>query len=940
MYNLAQPSSITLNLGGSLATKFDREFKLSANRLSEVITFCYYQLDGFSELTSELDQAGSLAYIEVAQGDSKILVNDPIWLEMELLPDAIVTIADIPIAGGETFTKIATGIGLLAFAALVPGGFLGITAQSIAMYGTGLVLGGIVNWLSPKQTQKNSVIGGIQTDRTEGKPIPVVYGRSWVTPVTISSGVRIVTNNEIKTDGAWIGAAYWRTYVSTSYMSFVDAICEGPIKGFATTIPEQSMWLNNNPVKNSVGNLADLTGLFSNPVNIFNFSNTFDGIEAISWRFGEANQAPLNNPNPLQVSDISLYNFESLSTTPGWNNIEREVAVGSELRQGYGYIIRKIDEENISQIKVRLYWPQLSDDDGARSTYSPWAIYIKEGNGEFILREVNQIDGKSGGYEQLSVFSVGQAPYYEVKVQRNKYTPDPNDPNNRDVMTWASYSVVWNVQMRYKYTAIIAWNFNVKKFGTNQISRKYLIDGMICSIPSNASVRSDGALAYSGVWDGTFIDQWTSCPCWCLWNLLSNNRFGLGVPTKLLDKFAFYAGSVYCNQLINNGFGATEPRFALNCTISTRSEAFNLIRQICNVFNAMSYYAPGGGFMPVLDKPQPVTAQFNNSDSTFSYSGTPVRSRYNRISVSYQFLERPDQVYREIWEDEASISKNGANESRDEGFGIASRGQARRAANWLGYTTQIQTESITISTGTKGANIRPGQVIQVSDWLKTQTRLAGRIATADLQTITLDQPITLALGNHTLYFELPDGTIKQRTIGSIGETRQTWTVTPNFTTIPKSEAAWIISANANPPTQWRVISVVEPELHKYEILALIHDPAKFDLIELLDFVPPSLPQSAPVPPLPPSTLIATKSGNNIIVSWSPPSPSNYTASYQFEWQNSTLPPQISSTVATSALISSVTPDCKVSDGLSPLFNLFHMVCHNGLNTIFQPLHCQ
>lgn len=788
------------------------------------------------------------------------------------MPDAIVTIGEIPIAGGDIGGRILAGAGFLAFSALVPGGFLGISASTFGMMGAGLVLGGIHEWLSPKSKNKTSAIASVQNNQTEGKPIPIVYGRSWVTPTTISSGATITSDNTIESDGGgWfgIGAAYWTQYRSTAKMFWVDALCEGQINGLAGNQPEQGIWLNGVPLKNSDG------------------SFNFQGVTAYTWRVGY-NQPELPAP---------------------WDKVEREVEVGREIKVSSGAVIRRIDEANLDKIRIRLYWQQLSDNNGQSSTKSKWRVYIKEGNGSWVLREENELDGKSGSYEHQSTFTVGQASYYEVKIERNQPDPDPSDTDQLNTAVWRSYTLVWDVKMRYKYTALVAIEVDVEKFGTSQIDRRYLVEGNeLVQIPTNATVRSDGSLSYSGTWDGNFQYAWTSCPCWCLFDLLKNNRFGLRVPSNLLDKFAFYAGSVYCNELIEDGFGTTEPRFSLNCTISTREEAFDLIRKICSVFNAMAYYAPGGSFLPVLDRPQLPTHQFTNSNGTFSYSSTPLRNRHNRISVSYQSLSVPDTYEREIWEYESSISKYGANELRQEGFGITSRGQANRAANWLGYTNQLQTETITIQTGMEGANIRPGQVVLVSDWLKTESRMAGRIAAATLESITLDQPIELPLGNHTLYVSLPDGTIAQRTIGSLEETRQTWDIEPNFVTTPSPQATWIISSPNNAPSQWRVVSVVETELHKYEIVGVYHDPDKYDLVEVLDFIPPSLPTSPPSPPLPPSNLTATQSSDDIIVSWSPPNPDTYTISYEIEWQDSVNPPQSATSTPASYLVTNVATD--------------------------------
>ena len=88
-------------------------------------------------------------------------------------------------------------------------------------------------------------------------------------------------------------------------------------------------------------------------------------------------------------------------------------------------------------------------------------------------------------------------------------------------------------------------------------------------MPNNASVDSDtGRITYSGAWNGTFgAAQWCSCPSWILYDLLCSQRYGFGEQiltdaekssfngsASRLDKFSFYAASVYANELVSDCF--------------------------------------------------------------------------------------------------------------------------------------------------------------------------------------------------------------------------------------------------------------------------------------------------------------------------------------------------------------------------------------------------
>ncbi|WP_310424890.1 phage tail protein, partial [Chamaesiphon sp. VAR_48_metabat_135_sub] len=273
-------------------------------------------------------------------------------------------------------------------------------------------------------------------------------------------------------------------------------------------------------------------------------------------------------------------------------------------------------------------------------------------------------------------------------------------------------------------------------------------------------------------------------------------------------------------------------------------------------------------------------------NATFSYAGTPYRNRRNRAVVSYTRSDVPNNTDYEIYEDRADILKRGVEELRiDATQTCTSRGQAQRIGKWAIYSEQAQKESITIQTGLDGALVRPGDIIQVGDRDRAGLRRWGRIETATINTLTLDSPLTLPAGTYTISCTLPDATLVERTISSI--TGSVVTISPNFATIPDPQASWLIAGTDLQPSYYRVISRAEPETHRFEILALLHDPNKYAAIEQgQNFVQPPRSVLPPSPPLPPQNLVLTPSYGidiNIGVAWSAPNPATYTTAYQLEY---------------------------------------------------------
>lgn len=45
---------------------------------------------------------------------------------------------------------------------------------------------------------------------------------------------------------------------------------------------------------------------------------------------------------------------------------------------------------------------------------------------------------------------------------------------------------------------------------------------------------------YVGSWDGTFVYSWTQNPVWIVYDILTNNTYGLGIPEDNVDKYKFF----------------------------------------------------------------------------------------------------------------------------------------------------------------------------------------------------------------------------------------------------------------------------------------------------------------------------------------------------------------------------------------------------------------
>ena len=492
------------------------------------------------------------------------------------------------------------------------------------------------------------------------------------------------------------------TLQSSSTAKILDAICEGEIFGLVSA--DQSIYLDGTPIKNADGS--------------YNF--------------------PIQDDDGNYTASAIKHDFRTGTQTqdhiPGIaDGVENNINVNQEVRISTGAVTKTITSANTDAIKVLIALPSLQEyksDGSIIGTKIQFKIYIKPNNGSFIEKVNETISGKSSGRfeKEYYLHLEGSAPW-QVKVER--VTPDSTNSNLQNSITWDSYSEVIETKFSYPNTGLCGITFDAKRFSSIP-TRSYDIKGLLIKFPSNATVRTDGSLSFSGIWSGSFQIGWCSCPAWCLYDLLLDTRYGAGIPEAQLDKWAFYEISQYCNVLIDNGFGGTEPRFSLNAYIQEKQEAYNLINSLTSVFRGMAYWAEGG-ITVVQDAPANPVRLFTSANvDRFTYSGSSKRSRH---TIAFVAWNDPNDDYKqtiEVIEDQEGIVLYGPRITEITAFGCTSRGQAHRVGKWLLFSERVETETVTFITGTEGIPLRPGEIIKVGD-----TKRAGSVAGGEESSLQL-----------------------------------------------------------------------------------------------------------------------------------------------------------------------------------------------------------
>ncbi|EMR6887720.1 host specificity protein J, partial [Escherichia coli] len=218
-----------------------------------------------------------------------------------------------------------------------------------------------------------------------------------------------------------------------------------------------------------------------------------------------------------------------------------------------------------------------------------------------------------------------------------------------------------------------------------------------------------------------------------------------------VDKWALYAIGQYCDQMVPDGFGGTEPRMTFNAYLSQQRKAWDVLSDFCSAMRCMPVWN-GQTLTFVQDRPSDVVWPYTNCDVVvddngvgFRYSFSALKDRHTAVEVNYTDPQNGWQTSTELVEDPDAILRYGRNLLKMDAFGCTSRGQAHRAGLWVIKTGLLETQTVDFTLGSQGLRHTPGDIIEICDNDYAGTMTGGRILSIDAasRTLTLDREVTL-----------------------------------------------------------------------------------------------------------------------------------------------------------------------------------------------------
>ncbi|SRA00947.1 Host specificity protein J of prophage [Escherichia coli] len=446
------------------------------------------------------------------------------------------------------------------------------------------------------------------------------------------------------------------------------------------------------------------------------------------------------------------------------------------------------------------------------------------------------IKGKTTSQYLASVV-VDNLPPRPFNIRMRRMTPDSTTDQLQNKTLWSSYTEIIDVKQCYPNTALVGVQVDSEQFGSQQVSRNYHLRGRILQVPSNYNPQTR---QYSGIWDGTFKPAYSNNMAWCLWDMLTHPRYGMGkrLGAADVDKWALYVIGQYCDQSVPDGFGGTEPRITCNAYLTTQRKAWDVLSDFCSAMRCMPVWN-GQTLTFVQDRPSDKVWTYNRSNvvmpddgAPFRYSFSALKDRHNAVEVNWIDPDNGWETATELVEDTQAIVRYGRNVTKMDAFGCTSRGQAHRAGLWLIKTELLETQTVDFSVGAEGLRHVPGDVIEICDDDYAGISTGGRVLAVNSQTrtLTLDREITLTSSGTTL-ISLVDG---QGSPVSVEVQSVTDGVKVKVSRVPDGVAEYSVWGLKLPTLRqrlFRCVSIRENDDGMYAITAVQHVPEKEAIVD-------------------------------------------------------------------------------------------------------------
>jgi len=542
-------------------------------------------------------------------------------------------------------------------------------------------------------------------------------------------------------------------------------------------------------------------------------------------------------------NENGLYNFNAFDlrilegeddpqeVVPALGGTASNQAVNLELSSDVG-VVRQTTSGQIDYIEVRLAFNRLmkSTDKGTFNASVKFRIEYKPVSSNSWTKVYGDDITISGKTTSTYAKEIRQAVErinepYEIRVTK---LSSENTTSYFADMTWESYQEIIQQRPSYPNTAIAHLVGEASDQFSSIPNFKGIYKGLLVKVPSNYDPITR---LYLGIWDGTFNVAWTDNPAWILYDFIMNDRYGIKsyYSDINLDKYDVYEAGVWCDEMVPDGKGGTQPRYTFNSYITEPRSGKELAKYIAGSFNATFFDDLNGKAYLRVDKDDSANHIFqpeNTFDGGFEYSYVDVSTRYNDITVTFRNPDLDWVVDRRRVFDQELIDKNGRIPLDFVAVGCIDEHEAIRRTQHKLITANTEVCLVNFTTNRLGQFVNVFDTILVAD-PDMGYSVTGRIdsVSGDGLTINLRDQVYIELGvEYDLQIVQSDGAMVTIPVSSSQASGYTNEITLagalNLSLIPENTTFSLQnSVNVGLPRPFRVLSVEEDDGHpdKYKI---------------------------------------------------------------------------------------------------------------------------
>ena len=294
---------------------------------------------------------------------------------------------------------------------------------------------------------------------------------------------------------------------------------------------------------------------------------------------------------------------------------------------------------------------------------------------------------------------------------------------------------------RWKNTAYIALEFEVSKD--------------VWSVPNITAVVEGRKINFLG--DDGWEFGYNNNPIWCLYDLLTDTRFGVGIDPQYIDILSFKEAADYCDQELDTD----DPRFKLDYLLDSGQSSLDVIDDILATCRGFMIYSEGVLRVKIEKDEIPVQAftPRNIIKDSFIFRKVSKNQIPNQVIVEWLDPEIDWGPTSIEWNNEIDQDERGLNSLSVTLFGITRASQAGRMARFiLDSRTQCQI-LCQFSVGIDSLQCEVGDVIKVSHFVSGWNEKLFRIIQLEE---TENDEMTIIAQEHNPYIYHDRGVTAQK----------------------------------------------------------------------------------------------------------------------------------------------------------------------------------